>query len=69
MHSCPSTDFWPTITSPSWQRIFVRSPIQTKRPKRIVPRFAICNSSPLPKNTGPSVSQRQPAGVRKRRQR
>ena len=64
MHSWPSTVFAPIITSPSWQRIFVPSPIQTKRPKLTRPRFAICSSQVRPKNTGPSVSQRQPAAVR-----
>ena len=63
------TVFAPTSTTPSWQRNLVPSPIQTKRPKRIVPRLPIWSSRSLPKKTGPSVSQRQPAGVRKRRQR
>src|ERR671923_95529 len=54
------------ITSPSWQRIFVPSPTQTKRPKRTVPRFPIWISRRFPRNSRPSVCQRQPAGVRKR---
>ena len=34
MHSWPITVFAPISTTPSWQRILVPSPIQTKRPKR-----------------------------------
>ena len=37
------------------------SPIQTKRPKRTLPRFAICSSRSLPKKTGP-VGLPAPAG-------
>ena len=33
MHSWPITVFAPISTTPSWQRILVPSPIQTKRPK------------------------------------
>jgi hypothetical protein len=67
VHSCPKTVFAPISTTPSWLRIFVPSPIQAKRPKRISAPFAICSCSPLPKKTGPSVFQRQPAGVSSRR--
>ena len=67
MHSWPSTVLSPMITSPSWQRILVPSPIHTKRPNRTRPRLAIWIWSPLPRNSMPSVSQRQPALVRKRR--
>ena len=35
MTSWPITVFAPISTRPSWQRIFVPWPIQTKRPKRI----------------------------------
>ena len=68
MHSCPRTVLGPMITSPSWQRILVPSPTQTNLPNRIVPFRPIWISSRLPKKTSPSVSHRQPSGVRNRRQ-
>ena len=37
MHSWPITVFAPISTTPSWQRILVPSPIQTKRPKSTRP--------------------------------
>ena len=69
MHSWPITVFSPISTSPSWQRIFEPSPIQTKRPKRIAPLRPIWSSSRRPRKSIPEVCQRRPALVRKRRQR
>ncbi len=37
MHSCPITVLVPISTIPSWQRIFVPSPIQVKRPNLSLP--------------------------------
>ena len=61
MHSWPSTVLSPITTSPSWQRILVPSPTQTKRPNRTVPRLAIWISRRLPKNSEP-VGLPPPAG-------
>ena len=39
--SWPITVFFPISTSPSWQRILVRSPTHTNRPNLTVPRLEI----------------------------
>jgi hypothetical protein len=46
----------------------VRSPIQTKRPKSTRPVAPISISSARPKKTKPSVRQRRPYAVSRRRQ-
>ena len=61
MHSWPITVFAPISTRPSWQRILVLSPIQTKRPNSIRPLRADLQFQPAAEEESPSVRQRRPA--------
>ena len=75
MHSWPITVFAPISTTPSWQRILVPSPIQTKRPNSIRPAAGDLEfeaaaeeeqavGAPAPAGDGeeapPQVAQQQP---------
>ena len=62
MHSWPITVLSPISTSPSWQRILVPSPIQTKRPKRTVPRLRDLDLQAPAEEDGP-VGLPAPAGA------